>query len=116
MKNRYPRYFHRASSVEERQKDPSLFRSVIIHSEVEEEALGPEFVEDLVKIPEMKAKFHLDEPVEAAMDPSEEAVDEKPVHEMSEEELREVLISKHGYNPKKLAKKSKEQLLAIFSS
>lgn len=60
---------------------------------------------------------YVPESVEAKSEESqgEEIVRKQDVAEMSEDELREVLIA-HGYSAKKVRGKSKEQLLALYAS
>lgn len=106
--------------------DPKdTFRSKIVHSRDEQELLGEEWVEHLNDISEIaeatgyNGGIHMHEPVEAAETQDDQQISQfvnEDILNMDEEKLRTLLVEKHGYNPKKLAKKTREQLLAIFSS
>lgn len=118
----YPKMMFRPMTAEEKKKHPDTkpkeaFRSKIIPNRAAEEALGEEWVEDLHKIPEVAEAHDYNMGEQSADEPQDE--DPSPgddVLAMSEDELRKYLIEKHGYSEKKLAKKSREQLLSIFSS
>lgn len=100
------------------------YKSRIVHSYQQDEALGEEYVENLKEIPAMFEKYHQQESfqpevvegaeVEAAPITVEQL--EERISELSEEQIRSILVEKHGYSAKKLAKKNKDQLLAIYSS
>ena len=129
----YPRWKHRGASAEELGKDPTLHRSKLVNTLEEERQLGPGWHDHLHEVPEVRAVHHPEpekkaiqqaaaeempivEQPEVIEPPDVMADDEKSIVDMSEEELRNLLCEKHGWPKKKLAKKNKEQLLAIFSS